>query len=69
MAKTLDELKQLKHEYEVFANKLKELTEEELKMVFGGETINFSKDSNDPNYDINIYTFENKDEAKEKFFK
>ena len=37
MAKTQEELKQLKIEYETLNNKLKELNEEELKVVTGGE--------------------------------
>ena len=36
MAKTQDELNQLKTEYETLTNKLKELTEDELKIVIGG---------------------------------
>lgn len=36
MAKTQEELKQLKTEYESLTNKLKELTEDELKEVSGG---------------------------------
>ena len=36
MAKTQDELKELKEEYEKLSNKLKELTEDELKFVTGG---------------------------------
>ena len=36
MAKTKEELSQLKSEYELLANKLKELSEDELKYVAGG---------------------------------
>ena len=36
MAKTQEELNQLKKEFEVLSNKLKELTEDELKLVTGG---------------------------------
>ena len=36
MAKTQKELKELKTEYETLNNKLKELTEEELSVVTGG---------------------------------
>ena len=36
MAKTQEELTQLKTEYETLKNKLKELTDEELNMVTGG---------------------------------
>lgn len=36
MAKTQEELNQLKNEYESLTNKLKELNEEELKLVTGG---------------------------------
>lgn len=37
--KTKEELKQLKEEYELINNKLKELSEEELKQVAGGNDI------------------------------
>ena len=36
MAKTQEELNQLKTEYETLNNKLKELTDDELKLVIGG---------------------------------
>ena len=36
MAKTKEELNQLKVEYETLSSKLKELTEEELEQVTGG---------------------------------
>ena len=36
MAKTQEELKQLKTEYEKLTDKLKELTEDELRLVTGG---------------------------------
>ena len=36
MTKTQEELNQLKDEYETLTNKLKELTEDELKQVVGG---------------------------------
>ena len=36
MAKTEKELKALKNEYELLVNKLKELSEDELKLVTGG---------------------------------
>ena len=36
MAKTQEELNQLKTEYETLTNKLQELTEDELKQVTGG---------------------------------
>ena len=36
MAKTQEELNTLKAEYEILNNKLKELTEDELKLVTGG---------------------------------
>ena len=39
MAKTSEELKQLKQEYESLSNKLKELTEDEFKLVTGSGTI------------------------------
>ena len=41
MAKTQEELNQLKNEYETLNNKLKELTDEELKQVTGG-TLQFT---------------------------
>ena len=46
--KTKEELTQLKTEYETLNNKLKELSEEELKMVTGGVELNL-----DPVPDIN----------------
>lgn len=39
MAKTQEELKQLKQEYESLNNKLKELTEDEFKLVTGSGVI------------------------------
>ena len=36
MAKTKEELNQLKQEYESLNNKLKELSDDELKLVIGG---------------------------------
>ena len=36
MAKTIEELNELKQEYESLATKLQELTEDELKQVTGG---------------------------------
>lgn len=36
MAKTKEELNELKMEYETLSTKLKELTEDELKLVVGG---------------------------------
>ena len=39
MAKTKEELDQLKQECETLTNKLKELTEEELQQVVGGDSI------------------------------
>ena len=39
MAKTQEELTQLKSEYETLKNKLKELSDEELKQVTGGTDI------------------------------
>ena len=46
MSKTQEELNQLKNEYESLTNKLKELTEEELIIVAGG-------DNDEPNLIIN----------------
>ena len=40
MSKTQEELNQLKIEYETLNNKLKELSEDELKQVSGGYAIN-----------------------------
>ena len=40
MAKTQEELTQLKTEYETLNNKLKELSDDELKQVTGGYTVN-----------------------------
>ena len=39
MSKTKEELEQLKSECETLNNKLRELSEEELKMVTGGKDI------------------------------
>ena len=39
MAKTQEELTQLKKEYETLNNKLKELTEDELRLVTGGSSL------------------------------
>ena len=39
MAKTQEELTQLKNEYESLATKLQELTEDELKLIVGGDEI------------------------------
>ena len=41
MAKTQEELNELKNEYETLNNKLRELSEEELNVVIGGETDEF----------------------------
>ena len=40
MPKTKEELIQLKNEYESLTSKLKELTEEDLKNVLGGNAVN-----------------------------
>ena len=40
MSKTKEELNQLKNEYESLTSKLKELTEEDLKNVLGGNAVN-----------------------------
>ena len=39
MAKTIEELNELKNEYESLSSKLKELNEDELKQVIGGNDI------------------------------
>ena len=46
MAKTQEELRELKEEYEALNNKLKELTEDELKLVTGGTQENDENLSN-----------------------
>lgn len=53
--KTQEELTQLKHEYETLNNKLKDLTEDELKEVTGGNSWSDyygdeGKDGGDPGY-------------------
>lgn len=55
MTKTQEELNKLKLEYETLNNKLKELSEVELKQVTGGNSWNEDwgsegKDSGDPGY-------------------
>lgn len=40
MAKTKEELDELKKDYEELANKLKDLSEDELKEVCGGDGVN-----------------------------
>ena len=52
--KTKEELNALKEEVEALSKKLRELTEEELKQVTGGETI-FTPPKHDPNYEFKIY--------------
>lgn len=49
--KTKEELNALKQEYESLTAKLKELSEDELKIVVGG----FEVPKNDKQYDIHIY--------------
>ncbi len=46
MAKTQDELKELKEEYEKLNEKLKELSDDELKLVTGGTQENDENLSN-----------------------
>ena len=41
MAKTKEELQQLKEEYETLSSKLKELTEDELQQLVGGDWYDF----------------------------
>lgn len=43
MAKTMEELDILKQECESIANKLQELSEDELKIVIGGNELQFGK--------------------------
>lgn len=58
MTKTREELKQLKEEYETLTIKLKELTEDELKIVTGGVNrdldINVDESNIGTNEDSNI---------------
>lgn len=55
MAKTKEELKKLKLEYETLAAKLQELTEEELKLVTGGIDSQFDIEENEELYNNHIY--------------
>ena len=57
MAKTKDELTQIKQEYETINNKLMELTEEELKMVTGGVNMEISKQENTATIYMNIGSY------------
>ena len=63
--KTKEELKALKEEYITLNNKLKELSDDEIKEITGG----FDIPTNDPNYEINIYPEEvlDADDFKKKF--
>ena len=55
MAKTKEELKELKEEYESLTTKLKELTEEELLLVTGGTNVSFDIKDNEEIYNPHIY--------------
>ena len=59
MAKTQEELTQLKTEYETLNNKLKELSEDELKIVIGG-----SNEDNKPNLNYSPISTVNKNKYK-----
>lgn len=51
--KAKEELQQLKKEYESLNNKLKELTEDELKQVTGGEDYNeYQNEFNDTTHNL-----------------
>lgn len=65
MAKTQEELKQLKQEYESLSNKLKELSDDELKQVTGGGSI-FDMPENNTIYEHGFYGNE---VDKDKFIK
>ena len=56
MTKTKEELIVLKSEYETLTSKLKELSEEELKVVTGGTEFNFDIKENDELYNYHIYS-------------
>lgn len=62
MAKTKEELKELREKFEILNNKLKELTKEELEKITGGISTNRYKYS----YRRNDYVFLN-GEGKERF--
>lgn len=49
--KSQEELSKLKQEYEALTEKLKELSDQELKQVIGGFTV----PTNDNQYEIHIY--------------
>lgn len=66
MAKTKEELDVLKQEVKNLTTKLKELSEEELKEVIGGDSI-FDINENEQLYNNHIYT--NKELSKEDFLK
>ena len=53
MAKTKEELNQLKQEYETLTNKLKELSEDELMIVTGG--IEYTIKDKTPDYEFSYY--------------
>lgn len=56
MPKTKEELTQLKKEYEALNNKLKDLTEEELKLVVGGRDLDIKPDESPIGNDSNKNT-------------
>lgn len=54
MAKTLEELEQLKNEYQSFKTKLDALTEEEIEQIVGGFDFTFP-DGTDRKYNPSFY--------------
>lgn len=69
MGKTKEELEQLRQEYKALTEKFKELSEDELKEVTGGDsTFVISGQENDPLYNPHMYknTVKDKDEFLQK---
>lgn len=67
MAKTQEELKELKQEYETLTTKLKELTEDELLLVTGGTDFQFVIDENDNIYNEHFYPKKDQPDFEPKF--
>ena len=55
MAKTKEELNELKKEFETLTNKLSELTQEELALVTGGNSTFVIPDGGKKNFEIYVY--------------
>ena len=55
MAKTKEELDELKKEYETLSSKLSELTEEEITQITGGFDFEIKDDGSDKQYDPHFY--------------